>query len=132
MRRLYGRSVPVRLKFMGQVAQTATFAADGKVAYAWLKKSDFRRIGGTQADTKDLVNTLLTTAGVKAAVLFTETSDGIRLNFRSRADYNVAEIARLFGGGGHKNAAGATIRKPLKEAIKEVTEKLIEVISETT
>lgn len=121
----YENYSPERLKFMGQVAQTATFAADGKVAYAWLKKNDFRRIGGTQADTKDLVNTLLTTAGVKAAVLFTETSEGIRLNFRSRADYNVAEIARLFGGGGHKNASGATVHKPLKEAIPEVIEKVI-------
>lgn len=121
-----------RLKLMGQVAQTATLGAGGAVAWAWLAKSDFRKYDAVQGDTKNLVNTLLTTSGVQAAVLFIESPEGIRMNFRSRADYNVAEIARIFGGGGHKNAAGATIRKPLKEAIKEVTEKLIEVISETT
>jgi len=121
----YENYAPARLKLLGVVAQTATFIKDGKIAYAWIKKSDFRKFGGTKADTKDLVNTLLTTAGIQAVVLFVETSEGIRLNLRSRGDFNVAEIARQFGGGGHKNAAGATILKPLKEAIEETVKSIM-------
>ena len=46
----------------------------------------------------------------------------IRLEFRSRdLEINVADKARLLGGGGHKNAAGAMLRNI---TLTEATEKV--------
>lgn len=44
-------------------------------------------------------------------VLFKKISrSSIRVNFRSRGRIDVNKVAKFFGGGGHKNAAGATIQ----------------------
>ena len=48
-----------------------------------------------------------------------------KISFRSR-EMDVNEIAKEFGGGGHKNAAGAII----KANIKDSKEKIIRLISE--
>lgn len=38
----------------------------------------------------------------------------IQYGFRSRNDFDVSEIAARYGGGGHKNAAGCTVRDPIE------------------
>ena len=55
-------------------------------------------------------------AGVSVSIVLTETEEGIaKASLRSKGR-NVAAIARAFGGGGHNNAAGATLQMPLSEA----------------
>ena len=45
------------------------------------------------------------------SVCFKETEPGrIRLSFRSKGAVDVAALAARWGGGGHRNAAGATAR----------------------
>ena len=46
---------------------------------------------------------------VEIAYCIIEQTNNIRMNFRSRGKYIVNDIAKSFGGGGHKLAAGATI-----------------------
>jgi phosphoesterase RecJ-like protein len=59
--------------------------------------------------------------GMRISALFKERNDGsVKLSLRSKAGIDVAEIARTWGGGGHKQAAGATIQKNLDEAQREV------------
>ena len=40
--------------------------------------------------------------------------------FRSRSGVDCAALAALFGGGGHKEAAGATINAPMPECVTQV------------
>jgi phosphonate transport system ATP-binding protein len=50
------------------------------------------------------------------ATLLREPKPGkVRASLRSRADIDVAAVARLFGGGGHRNAAGCTFDGTLEE-----------------
>ena len=51
-----------------------------------------------------------------------ETSEGIvSVSFRSRSGFDVSEIAKEVGGGGHKAAAGARIEGvPFNEAVDKV------------
>ena len=46
---------------------------------------------------------------VQIAYCVIEQSKNVRINFRSRGKYIINDIAKKFGGGGHKLAAGATI-----------------------
>ena len=46
---------------------------------------------------------------VQIAYCIIEQSDNLRINFRSRGKYIINDIAKKFGGGGHKLAAGATV-----------------------
>jgi phosphoesterase RecJ-like protein len=47
---------------------------------------------------------------------------------RSKGDINVARIAERFGGGGHRNAAGCTLRGDWDEAERTVVQMIIEAV----
>jgi oligoribonuclease NrnB/cAMP/cGMP phosphodiesterase (DHH superfamily) len=46
------------------------------------------------------------------AAMYAETATDVIWSLRSRGDFDVSEVARKFGGGGHKNAAGFTVPRP--------------------
>lgn len=48
--------------------------------------------------------------------------DKFAVSLRSKKDTDVSEIAKRFGGGGHKNAAGATIHGNIDQVIKKIKE----------
>ncbi len=126
----YENYSPARLKLLGVLAKNSVHDFGGRLACSWLEKSDFEQCGAVMGDTADLVNALLMTAGVEAAVLFTEVPGGFRLNLRSRGELNVGRIAGFFGGGGHKNAAGATVAGRLEEVRRNVLEQFKNEIPE--
>ena len=79
----------------------------------------FESAGGDQSEPEGLSSELRSIMGVEVSVLFYETADGFcRVGFRSRGRINVAELAGLLGGGGHRAASGAIIREPYAAAQK--------------
>ncbi|MFA5311259.1 MAG: bifunctional oligoribonuclease/PAP phosphatase NrnA [Candidatus Omnitrophota bacterium] len=65
----------------------------------------------------------------QVVVLFKENAgvkNEIRFNLRSNGSFDVNKIARHFGGGGHKSAAGCTIRGRLADIRSKVISKIIE------
>lgn len=69
-------------------------------------------------------NTYLS-CGYKIAVIMKEKDDAIHCSLRSKLEYDVSKIAAVFGGGGHKNAAGCRIDAPLEQA-EEILKQTIE------
>ena len=66
-------------------------------------------------------------AGVRVALILKENGKGeIRGSLRAKDETDVAQIARDFGGGGHKAAAGLTYHKSLADALIEVPTDVIE------
>lgn len=65
-----------------------------------------------------LVNFMLDIDTAVMAVVVTEMSDqdAVRVTMRCHQPYNVAEVAKQFGGGGHAQAAGCAIDGPLDDA----------------
>ncbi len=63
--------------------------------------------------------------GAKAYVLFKERRDGtVKISLRSIPGIDVGSVAQSLGGGGHREAAGATLQMSLAEARKIVLERL--------
>jgi phosphoesterase RecJ-like protein len=60
--------------------------------------------------------------GTDFGMIMIETKEKyLAISLRSRTDFDVSKIAVALGGGGHKNAAGATIEgKEYEEAVEEV------------
>ncbi len=55
------------------------------------------------------------------AAVFVEKADGkVELHFRAQPGFDVAELARSLGGGGHTLASGATVDGPLEAAVARV------------
>ncbi|MEA2554447.1 MAG: bifunctional oligoribonuclease and phosphatase NrnA [Fimbriimonadaceae bacterium] len=88
-----------------------------RLAWSVLDHSDFIKCGATEEDTEEFVNELLTINTVQIAALLRESKPGkVRVSLRSRGKYDVASVAREFGGGGHINAAGCSFESTPEEA----------------
>jgi bifunctional oligoribonuclease and PAP phosphatase NrnA len=69
-------------------------------------------------DTEGLVNYPLSIAGIRFSTLIIERKDGIKMSFRSKADFDVNAFAREnFSGGGHFNASGGQSSQSFTETI---------------
>jgi phosphoesterase RecJ-like protein len=115
---LYEQETLARLQLRGRIlARTQTELA-GRLAHTAALAEDFQATGALASDTEDVINLTLGIAGTQVAVILVEqASGGFKLSFRSRtATVNCNELARHFGGGGHKAAAGAFINAPWPEA----------------
>lgn len=75
-----------------------------------------RQIGYNGLDDADLVNMLPTINGVNVALILLEQPDGhVKISWRSKQGYDISDLAFQFGGGGHRNAAGAMVEGALDE-----------------
>lgn len=116
-RELYERSSPARLQLHARVLGRIAFAAEGRLGHTYVLVKDYGETGAHPTDTEDLVNDSLRVDGVECAFILVEQRTGqVKGSFRSRGRVNVARVAEQFGGGGHKQAAGATLKGPLKDA----------------
>jgi len=113
------------VRMLGHALETMHLESDNRFAWSSLTHMDFEANDAKDEDTEGIVNEMLFITSVQIAALIREPKPGmIRCSFRSRAQYDVAEAARDFGGGGHKNAAGCTFHLPLKEAEELVVRRL--------
>lgn len=118
---LYEQATLSRTKLAGRILGTVKLDCDGRLAYVTVTQQDFAETGAVPADTEDLVNECLKIAGTKAAFIAIEQpTKSVKVSFRSRVGLNVAEVAERFGGGGHKQAAGAILPGPVTSAIAQV------------
>jgi bifunctional oligoribonuclease and PAP phosphatase NrnA len=88
---------------------------------ATITQADLKRVGLTDVTDGGLVSLLIGVNEAKVAVVFKELAHGeVELSFRSKPGYDVAQVALALGGGGHKQASGATIPGPLIAARERV------------
>jgi phosphoesterase RecJ-like protein len=112
-------------RLLGMVLERMHLEADDRIAWSTIHLIDFEHTGSRDEDTEGFVNELLSIESVQIAVLARETKPNvIRVSLRSRRGFDVAEVARQFGGGGHKNAAGCTLDGEIEPAVKILVERL--------
>ncbi|MFA6098933.1 MAG: bifunctional oligoribonuclease/PAP phosphatase NrnA [Patescibacteria group bacterium] len=78
---------------------------------------DFQELGIEEDNSEGISNFLNNVEQAKAIMVLREKSDGtIKGSLRTtQPDIDVSKIAKFFGGGGHKKAAGFTVKGKLKE-----------------
>ena len=100
----------------------------GEAIIATVDNDDYGRTGGTELDSKESIDQLRTVSGVDVVAHLREVSEGTKGSLRSER-MDVAEIARGFGGGGHRLAAGYTAKgKRPQEAKEDLLEALRGVV----
>ena len=100
-----------RLKLYGAVLHRMQLDPTGHIATVSVDQQLARECGGTYEDTEGLVNLPLTVKDIMAVAFFKENGPGDwRVSMRSKGAINVNAIAREFGGGGHTNASGCSVR----------------------
>jgi phosphoesterase RecJ-like protein len=114
-----------RLRLMGAVLHNLEFESSGRAALAALTLKLLQETGATHEDSDGLINIPLTVKEIQAVAFFKEISpDNFRVSMRSKGDVDVNRVANVFGGGGHKNAAGCSLTGPYPEVRQKLVAEL--------
>jgi bifunctional oligoribonuclease and PAP phosphatase NrnA len=122
---LYETDTHARLQLIGEAFSHTRTELGGRLIYTWLTQADFTTTVALPSDSEDVINMTLAVGGTQVAVIFVEQpTGGFKVSLRSRCEVDCRAIAELFGGGGHKAAAGAFLNEPLELA----REKMLEAV----
>lgn len=104
------------------------FFYDDKVAVITFRKSDFEKTGATPSDTEGAVQELIGIKGVEIAVSVCEAGDkSFKISVRTSEKIDASDMLSIFGGGGHKRAAGAR----LSGYYEDVLDKILKACGDT-
>ena len=108
-----------RLRLQGWLVEHAIFLKDGDFVICPLPKSVEEELGLTEDDTENISGFPRTIEGVKmAATLRQEDEQTVKLSLRAVPGYDAGAICAQFGGGGHKGAAGASMKMTMEQAVE--------------
>ena len=113
----YDSSTLGRVRVFGHVLNSMRLDAAGRVALLTITNAALEAAGGTLDDTEGLINFPLSVKDIQAVAFFKEV-DALnwRVSMRSKGSVDVGAIARSFGGGGHRNAAGCSVGGTLEQS----------------
>ena len=118
---VYEREKPETYKLLSLTLDTLELHLSGKLALLYTTQDMFKRTNTTADNTESFVNFARSIRGVEVGVFLREDEPNVfKISIRSRGSVDVSEVAARFEGGGHKNAAGGTLRAPFKEAKQKI------------
>lgn len=130
-RRVYENHPARKFKLLGMVLNTLELvdAGDGgakaSVAIVHVTREMFRRADAEKDLADGFVNYARGIEGVEVGVMLREAGDlQYKVSMRAKGEIDVAEVAQVFGGGGHRNAAGFMMKGSLEEVKAKVIEAL--------
>jgi bifunctional oligoribonuclease and PAP phosphatase NrnA len=113
------------LVLQSRVLSTLELAHGDHVAILTMSKDMIRESGANYEEADGLINIPLRSEDVRVSVFFKENVDGLlKCSLRSKGVINVAEIAQMFGGGGHMTAAGFKCRLSMEKTKRAILERL--------
>ena len=128
-RSVYDSNNMGRLKLFGAVLSAMQIDPSGRIAIVYLDHDMARAAGGTYEDTEGLINLPLTVKEIQSVVFFKQTEgDDYRVSMRSKGEIDIGAVAKEFGGGGHKNAAGCSVSGPIDQLQKVFLDKIEQAI----
>lgn len=93
-----------------RVLSKTKFFENNAIAFVSYIDDDFEATGTTEADTEGIINNILDIDTVEIAISLAEIKDkAYKVSFRTKEKVNAANLAKIFGGGGHANAAGCRV-----------------------
>ena len=117
------------LRILEKALASLTLYEEAKVAILFVTKEDIAMTGAKIADMEGIVDYGRSLATVEVAVFAMELDEGIRISLRSKS-VDVSKVALAFDGGGHKVAAGLTLKEfspvqcKLQASIDTILEKI--------
>lgn len=124
------RSAPVsKRRMLGLGLIKAEYLHGGKVAVCKLTRADFDRFNARDEDCEGIIDNLRDVENVEIAMLMREKEPNVyKVSMRAKEYANVCAVAERYGGGGHRLAAGCTVRGELDALAAELTEALIQAL----
>jgi phosphoesterase RecJ-like protein len=113
-----------KLKLLARALERAVVVEGGRIVVSHLLRTDFAEVGAAEPYSEGIIDYLRAVEGAELAVLIREQLHGpyaYKGSLRSSIDeLDVSVIARGFGGGGHRQAAGFSSDAPLEEIVERI------------
>jgi phosphoesterase RecJ-like protein len=114
-----------KLKLLARALDRARVLEGGRIVVSHLLRTDFAEVGAAEPYSEGIIDYLRAVEGAEVAALIREPPrDGRparKVSLRASVDeLDVSAIARVFGGGGHRQAAGFSS----DESVEEITETI--------
>jgi phosphoesterase RecJ-like protein len=128
-RQVYDNKTIAKLKLCGAILKGMRVDPTGRVAVLYLDQQMAGEAGATYDDTEGVINEPLTVKEVQAVIFFKQAEGRhYRVSLRSKGDVDVGAVAKQYGGGGHKNAAGCSADGPIDELRNIMVDKVTRAV----
>ena len=125
-RLLYRNERIQKLRMTARTVENARLYRDDRIIVGVLSRAETEAVGGLKADAEGIIDRLRDVETVVVACFLREEgAKEVKLSLRSKGKVDCAALAKIYGGGGHVRAAGATLHTTLSEAEAEVTRALL-------
>lgn len=125
---LFETNTLARLKMQGWIVDHMKMLSGGKMAVCAIPRGVEEELGVTPDDMDNISSFPRTVAGVCVAATLRESAEGeAKLSVRAVPGFDASKVTERFGGGGHKGAAGASLKMPLAEAALAVEKAMLEL-----
>jgi len=104
------------LRILAKAIDSLDLLRDARVAVMVIPQDDCVQSGAEQSDTNGIIDYALSLATVEVAILLIERTNDVKVSLRSKK-HSVAELAKHFGGGGHRFAAGFEVTEQTSGAL---------------
>jgi bifunctional oligoribonuclease and PAP phosphatase NrnA len=109
-----------KLKLLARALERARVLEGGRIVVSYLVRTDFAEVGAAEPYSEGIIDYLRAVEGAELAVLIREpprdSGPTRRVSLRASVDeLDVSAIARMFGGGGHRQAAGFSTEQSVDE-----------------
>ncbi|MFA4986621.1 MAG: bifunctional oligoribonuclease/PAP phosphatase NrnA [Candidatus Brocadiia bacterium] len=118
---VYFSNSPAKMNLLKLAYSRLEIHADGKIASVSLRQREMEELGLTVYETSEIVDIPRACGSAELAVMFLETDgERTRVSLRSKGGLDCNVLAAVFGGGGHRAAAGAVLEMPMDRAQSQV------------
>ena len=120
------------VKLNALALNTVNLHAGNKIATIWLTRKMLGETGINPIDIQEFADIPISIDGVVVGVLFREMTEPnwIKVSLRSRNGFDVNNVVKKFGGGGHKYAAGCEIQGTITEVQRLILDELVKALSQ--
>jgi bifunctional oligoribonuclease and PAP phosphatase NrnA len=133
-RNVYETVQIAKLKLLGRALDHAQVYEGGRLVVSYLLRSDFAAVGAVEPYSEGIIDYLRQAEGAELVALIREPpTDGgpkHRISLRSSKDeVDVSAMARLRGGGGHRQAAGFSSEQSIEEIVEFIRRAFVAATS---
>lgn len=122
--KIYCNIAKGKVELLAKFIESFSFHFSDTVVIGYVTQENFQEFHSDVQDVEGFSSFIMNIKNIKVGIVLVELKDSIKISFRSKGNIYINKFARLFNGGGHKNAAGGTATgKNISQVKREVLEK---------
>lgn len=125
----FGNNAKSKTFLLTKALKSLRFYNKDTISIMRLSQQDFEKTDTEFSDSLGIVDQGLNISGVKIAAIFIEKDvDSYYVSIRSKGNIDISELAKSFGGGGHKNMAAFSFEGNIKDLVNNFVKTAISLI----